>query len=156
MSFFTLEEWAKRHRITPEAVRDLLENVIPTTPYNGGTEKEDAVQAKVRLKASTMGIVLWRNNVGVLKDERGVPVRYGLCNDSKSLNESVKSSDLIGIKPIQITPDHVGTTIGQFIALEVKRNNWRFTATKHELAQLNFLRIVRNLGGYAKFTKGEL
>ena len=35
---------------------------------------EADVQAHIRLAVSKMGWTIWRNNVGVLKDARGVPV----------------------------------------------------------------------------------
>src|ERR1700761_8470189 len=85
---------------------------------------EEAVKAAVRLEAARRGILLWRNNVGQLKNERGQVVRYGLCNDSKGLNKEIKSGDLIGIYPLTITPGHVGKTIGQFISVETKHSDW--------------------------------
>ena len=45
-----------------------------------------AVQAAVRLEAARMGILLFRNNVGALIDVRGIPVRYGLANESTQIN----------------------------------------------------------------------
>ena len=55
---------------------------------------ESRVQSIARLAASELGWRVFRNNVGVLRDDRGVPVRFGLANDSKSLNEQIKSGDL--------------------------------------------------------------
>lgn len=148
-----LHEWANRHAIAPAALTELLNAVLPAM---GNNTSEEANQANLRLSASKEGVLLWRNNVGAFKDERGIPVRYGLCNESKAMNESVKSSDLIGIRRVLITPDHVGQIIGQFVAREVKRGDWKFSATPHELAQLNFLRIVNNMGGDGKFSCGGL
>ena len=68
---------------------------------------EDDVKKVILLKASKLGWRLWRNNVGVLKDERGVPIRFGLANTSKAVNGELKSGDLIGIRPVLITPDMV-------------------------------------------------
>lgn len=119
---------------------------------------EQDVQAALRLAASKRGDVLWRNNSGVLRDERGVPVRFGLCNDSKAVNDIVKSSDLIGIKRVLVTPDMVGTVVGVFWAVECKREGWRYTGTPREIAQLRFIEIVREAGGDAAFATcvGEL
>lgn len=114
-------------------------------------KSETAVQSETRLKASNEGNVLWRNNVGVAKRDDGVPIRYGLCNESKQQNEKVKSSDLIGIKQVLITQEMVGQTIGQFYAREVKKEGWVFKGTKREIAQLNFITIVLSLGGDAEF-----
>lgn len=113
---------------------------------------EGAVQNHVRLAAAQLGIELWRNNIGVLKDERGVPVRYGLANDSANLNRKIKSSDLIGITPILVTPDMVGQIVGIFTAVEVKESEWVFRPNdEHALAQNNYCDIVRAAGGYAGF-----
>lgn len=114
-------------------------------------KSEDTVQGEVRLKASQQGFRLWRNNVGVMLDKRGIPVRYGLCNESKKQNEKIKSSDLIGVKPVIITPDMVGSVIGVFYAREVKKEGWEYKGTPREKAQLNFLNIVRFMGGDAEF-----
>ena len=118
---------------------------------------EASVQATVRLKASKAGCVLWRNNVGAFKSEQGTWVRYGLCNESAAINKRIKSSDLIGIKPIIITREMVGGVIGQFMAVEVKRPSWVFRESdKRAVAQKKFIEIVNNFGGCAKFSKGEL
>lgn len=117
---------------------------------------ESAVQSKVRLDAGRAGMLLWRNNVGALQDSTGRMLRYGLCNDSKELNMKVKSSDLIGINPVFITPQHVGTVIGQFTAREVKEYGWRYTGDPHEVAQSKFGQIVIAKGGDFKFTTGEI
>jgi hypothetical protein len=118
---------------------------------------EASVQSLVRLEASRRGWKLWRNNVGVLLDAKGRPVRYGLCNDSKIVNENVKSADLIGIRPMLITPDMVGQTIGQFVSLECKHEGWKPSPKdKHEIAQAKWAEIVLSAGGYAAFTTGGL
>ncbi|WNO24189.1 hypothetical protein Scuro_28 [Acinetobacter phage Scuro] len=152
-----LNEWAIKWGVSAEALEDLRREfgcIQTDTPIPEKGNNEAAVQAHIRLEASNAGARLWRNNVGVLKDERGVPVRYGLCNDSKQLNEKLKSSDLIGIRPVLITPQHVGQTIGQFIAREVKAPTWRYTGTKREQAQLRFLELIVAKGGDACFANG--
>ena len=112
---------------------------------------EAAVQADVRVEASEKGGRLWRNNVGALLDERGVPVRYGLANDTAKMNRVMKSCDLIGINVITITPDMVGKIFGQFDAAEIKPEGWVYSGTAHEQAQLKFIMLVLSLGGRAKF-----
>jgi hypothetical protein len=116
---------------------------------------ENEVQARMRLEATRLGWRLWRNNVGVLRNPQGHYVRYGLCNDSPQLNSVLKSSDLIGIRPILITPDMVGKTIGQFVAREIKREGWIYRDVAHEKAQKNFIDLINGLGGDAAFSTGE-
>ena len=118
---------------------------------------EATVQAHVRLLASQAGWRLWRNNVGVLLDSRGVPVRYGLANDSKQVNAVFKSADLIGIKPVLITPDMVGTVIGQFVSRECKVSGWRLNPNnEHDVTQMKWADLIMMLGGDASITTGEL
>ena len=113
--------------------------------------KEAQLQNDVRLEASRLGMRLWRNNVGVAVNRNGRPVRYGLCNDSAAMNKQLKSSDLIGIQPVLITEDMVGTTIGQFVAYECKAPGWTLKNTEHEQAQQRFIALVISLGGMARF-----
>ena len=120
-------------------------------------KNEAQVQAEVRLLASKAGWRLWRNNVGVMIDSRGVPVRYGLANDSRQLNAAVKSADLIGIRPRLITPYMVGRVIGQFVSRECKREGWVINPSDpHDMAQLKWLILVAELGGDAQMTTGAL
>lgn len=116
---------------------------------------EGAVQTIVRLEGARKGIVLWRNNVGVLLDERGRPVRYGLANDSKQVNETHKSGDLIGIRPMLITPLHVGLTLGVFVSREIKAEGWVWSGSEREIAQARWRDLVLSLGGDAAFASGE-
>jgi len=118
---------------------------------------EASIQSMVRLEAARRGWKLWRNNVGVLLDARGVPVRYGLANDSKAVNQSVKSADLIGIRPVVITPEMVGQVIGQFVSIECKHEGWRPSMTdEHERAQARWAELVLLAGGYATFSTGQI
>jgi len=121
------------------------------------TASEAYAQSLVRLAAAREPTVtLWRNNVGVLTDERGRPVRYGLANDSAALNQRLKSADLIGWRSTVITPAHVGTRVAVFASLEVKRLGWRYTGTEREVAQAAWRDMVRAAGGLADFTTGGL
>lgn len=148
-----LNQWAIRHGVPFAALNDLraMMGATPTDPPATPGESEAAIQKRVQLAATRVGWRLWRNNVGALKDERGVPVRYGLANDSAALNKIIKSSDLVGIKPVVITPDMVGHTIGQFVAREVKTAGWSYSGSAHERAQLKFIELVVGLGGDARF-----
>lgn len=150
-----LLEWQRKHGIAAEALADLVTMVGLDAPRSTKGTPEARVQDEARLLASKMGWRLFRNNVGVLKDERGVPVRYGICNDSPAMNKRIKSSDLIGIRPVVITPDMVGSTIGQFVAREVKKAGWKYKGTEHEQAQLAFGTLIIGLGGDFRFWSGE-
>lgn len=112
---------------------------------------ESTIQAKIRLRASTLGWKVWRNNVGVLMDSRGVPVRFGLANDSKAVNSSFKSADLIGIRPLLITPGMVGKTIGQFVSIECKAPGGKVAG-----AQIKWKDLINSLGGFATITSDEI
>lgn len=112
---------------------------------------ESAVQTRIRLEATHKGLTLWRNNVGATYTKDGSFLRYGLANDTKQLNKHIKSSDLIGIRSIIITKNHVGMLLGQFVAREVKEENWNYSATEKEEAQLKFLKIVVAMGGDGQF-----
>jgi hypothetical protein len=105
---------------------------------------EGDVQNLIRIEGAKNGLMFWRNNSGVLKDTTGRAVRFGLGNDSKRVNMVSKSSDLIGIwKPY-----------GIFVAVECKIEGWRYTGTVREVAQLNYIKLVRQYGGIACFATG--
>lgn len=151
-------KWAVKHRVSHEALAELTHIfgmvAVASTDVTGASEA--AVQAQVRLEAARLGNVkLWRNNVGVLTDDRGVPVRYGLANDSSRLNKTIKSADLIGWRSLLITPSHVGSRIAQFVSRECKRPGWQYSGTEHEQAQLRWVEVVTADGGDACFANGE-
>jgi hypothetical protein len=130
------------------------------------SKQESSVQQEIRADAPYQGAWMMRNNSGVAETEgckctkcghynppEGRPVRYGLGNDSKQLNERIKSSDLIGITPLIITPDMAGLTVGLFTAVEVKHGGWN-RAKKldpRETAQGEFITAVRQHHGLAGF-----
>lgn len=150
----SLTAWATRHHVGHDAL-DELSALLGTVDIAEGSASEARVQSQVRLAAPAAGMRLWRNNVGVLKDERGVPVRYGLANDSPALNKRLKSSDLIGWRRLPVTPAMVGTHVAQFVALECKREGWRPSPTDaHEAAQRAWLTLVTVDGGVGKFVTG--
>lgn len=87
--------------------------------------RESTIQAAIRKAIALDGRALvTRNNVGVLEDERGVPVRFGL---------GVGSADLVGL----LIPS------GRVFCLEVKQPG------KHPTAyQQAWARAVRARGGF--------
>lgn len=152
----TIMQWAIKHGVTAVALAELgaifgIES--PTIAPRVGVS-EAAVQNAVRLEGATKGVMLYRNNVGVLPDRQGRPVRYGLANDSAAVNQSVKSGDLIGWRPVIITSDHVGSCIAQFVSRECKPVGWRYTGTDRERAQLAWAQLIVNAGGDAGFCNG--
>jgi hypothetical protein len=155
----SLEDWAAAYGVAPvalHALRDILgAGYRPPLPHDTRGKSEAAVSARVRLDAAANGGVLWRNNVGACTDNRGNFIRYGLANDSKEVNAVVKSSDLVGITPIVVTPGMVGALFGQFTAVETKPEGWVYTGTPREKAQKKFLEITQAHGGLARFSTGE-
>jgi hypothetical protein len=152
-----INAWAKKWGVPAEAIEDLrrglcAENDAVYTPPQSNIATETGALNSVRLEASEKGLRLWRNNRGAGKDEYGNFIRWGLANESKAVNEVLKSSDLIGIRPITLSN---GAVIGQFVAREMKKPGWKFTGSKEEIAQLNFLRLITSLGGDAQFATGR-
>lgn len=154
-----LHEWARRWNVPLEMFRDLQTTLgtytPPLPPEAPGAGKSEAwAQSAVRLEASEKGVKLFRNNVGVLEDKTGRPVRYGLGNDSPKMNEVIKSADLIGLKSVIITPEMIGHKFGQFVSVEVKAPGWQYTGTGREPAQLGWANLVNSMGGMACFATG--
>jgi len=151
----SLHEWAADWGISHAALIDLRQRLsgddLPSKPG----VSEAAVQSQVRLEASRKGCRLFRNQVGAMYDATGGFVRFGLANDTHQMNLRIKSADLIGIRPVIITPAHVGTVIGQFLSRECKEGGWRYRGDKHEEAQMAWAQLITTLGGDAKFCNGE-
>ena len=96
---------------------------------------EHEIQQRIRLACGRGPVRLWRNNSGALVDQQGRLVRFGLCKGS---------SDLIGLRTLEITPDLVGQRLAQFVALEIKTA--RGVVSPEQRA---FLALVEQLGGLA-------
>jgi len=96
---------------------------------------EHEIQQRIRLACGRGAVRLWRNNTGALVDQQGRFMRFGLCKGS---------SDLIGLRSLEITPELVGQRLAQFVALEVKTAQGVLSQE-----QRAFLRLVKDLGGVA-------
>ena len=157
----TYPEWAARHRVAAVELAAMLHNEFKA--YDPQHKLSEAhAQQQVRFQVSAAGGLAWRNNVGATPakcPDCGVkrqPIRYGLANDSKQLNENIKSSDLILAIPRTITPAMVGTKIAQFGAIETKRPGWTYTGKGQEAGQAAWLALINSVGGYARFSTGEI
>lgn len=84
---------------------------------------EADLMREVQLAVTNMGHRVFRNNIGVCKDDKGSYIRYGVCNPG--------GADLIG-----------WTREGTFLAIEVKTEKGRLTKE-----QESFLVAVNKNGG---------
>lgn len=150
----SLTEWAARWNIPPAALDELARSCIHLSDIPEAIKTEAFVQSQVRLEAAYAGVHLFRNNVGAGKLDSGNFVRFGLGNDSGPLNKVFKSADLVGVRRKLITAADVGTYIGQFVSRECKRQNWVYTGTPEELAQLKWATLINSQGGDAMFVTG--
>lgn len=148
MSVF--HEWAADWipaELRAAALLDLRSRLAPPVPVatDPTPRSEAAVLAGVRLEAGRRGWRLFRNNLGAMQDPRtGRVVRYGLANESKAMNDVVKSADLIG-----------WTDKGQFASVEVKGVGARTDADRLA-AQERWRDLVLSCGGVAIITDGDL
>ena len=94
---------------------------------------EHEIQQRIRLACGHGAVRLWRNNAGALVDQQGRFVRFGLCK---------RSSDLIGLRSLEVSPEMVGQRLAQFVAVEVKTAQGVLSPE-----QRAFLRLVQELGG---------
>ncbi|GCE85139.1 VRR-NUC domain-containing protein [Komagataeibacter diospyri] len=110
---------------------------------------EAQIQAEIMLRVGSLhGVRLFRNSVGEgwvgrtirhegsrLLLEHPRRVTFGWCPGS---------SDLLGYRSREITPDMVGQTVAQLVAIEVKGPRGRAT-----MEQARFIEVVRRHGATA-------
>ena len=110
---------------------------------------------EIMLALSRAGIIPFRNNTGMGWVGAGKPVR--LANGDMLLKNPVRplhagltrgSSDIIGLTEVTITPDMVGQKIAVFTAIEVKTKTGKASEE-----QLNFIKIVTEMGGFSGVAK---
>lgn len=154
-------EWCQQHPAAAWELEQILTDSV--TPLSSSAATSEArAQQDARLSVARQGALSFRNNVGATPSKckhcgaKQQPVRFGLANDSKKMNDVVKSSDLILGIPRLITPQHVGTTVLQFGGLEIKRPGWPGVTTDHERAQAAWLALLESRGGYGRFATGEI
>lgn len=86
---------------------------------------ESAISAQIRLELAKRGVIMFRNNTGMVRYKGGRVVRFGLA---------LGSSDLIGIRQSD----------GKFVAIEVKQPGKKPTG-----AQQMFIDAVKKHNGLA-------
>lgn len=96
---------------------------------------EQQIQQHIRVACSKGDCRLFRNNTGILKDQNGRPVQFGLCKGS---------ADLIGWRSITITPEMVGQRIAVFTSIEVKTPTGRVRPEQRQ-----WMDAVQAAGGIA-------
>lgn len=156
-----IREWAAKYGVSIVAV-EALEHSLGIAGGKGHAAElgpptgtgEARQQSLVVLEAARKGIRLFRNNSGALKSEDGQLVRFGLGNTSAQFNKVMKSPDLVGWRKRVITPEMVGSVIGQACMREMKDTGWTFTGTAHEQAQLNWINLAVADGCDAAFATG--
>lgn len=105
--------------------------------------EESNVSNKVRLAASKLGVVLFRNNRGKFRTLDGKRiVEAGL-----SINGS---SDLIGWRSVEVTANMIGQRLAIFMAVEVKTETG---AIRPE--QQRFIDNLNAAGGIGIFARSE-
>ncbi len=107
-----------------------------TDPHEVLTEA--ALLKRLLIQGSTLGLRIFRNQVGTYQLKDGTYLTSGLC---------VGSSDLIGYLPITITPAMVGRHVALFVAVEAKGPKARTQKARAEKQQ-QFLEVVNAAGGF--------
>ena len=99
--------------------------------------REKTVQNEILLAVGRGDTRLFRNNVGTgWQGNPPRPLRAGLCKGS---------SDLIGWRSIEITPDMVGQKVAVFLAIECKATK----GGRVSVDQQRFIDAVQDAGGIA-------
>lgn len=95
----------------------------------------------------------WRNNTGQAWMGRAIRIAKAgkiivnpgdvVIRDARPVQFGLKGSgDIIGLRAVKITPQHVGLTIGQFMSIETKTATGRTTEQQEK-----FGAMVASLGG---------
>lgn len=165
------QTWRQRHPQAAAELEGMLAAIPAPDPEAAADHSEAWAQQQARMSIARQGSKAWRNNVGgsKVKEQHRCPacnfsfqvnippIRWGLANDSAKLNKVIKSSDLILAIPRLITPQMVGSTIAQFGGVETKRPGWVFNPKDpHEVAQANWGHLLVSIGGFFRFSTGEI
>lgn len=116
---------------------------------------EGKASLNVRLAANALGCRLYKNNSGVAYDASNRPVFFGLGNEGKKDNESIRTPDWVGWMTVTITPDMVGKKIPVFAAIDAKKLGFRrktsYPVGTREYGQHKFFELVTGVNGVAGF-----
>jgi hypothetical protein len=108
-------------------------------------DNETAVLRRIRAAIAVDGRgLVWRNNVGALRDENGRVIRYGLA---------IGSADLISCQHAWLHCPACSTAlppIGRFVAVEVKSQTGRMSTE-----QTSWQGAVRGAGGVTGIARTE-
>jgi hypothetical protein len=116
--------------------------------FKGIFMKEHAIQNAIRNSLVDRGL-FFRVNVGQAwtgDEVKKLPDGSVLITNARPFNTGLPKgfSDLFGLTPLTIQPEHVGQQVGVFTAIEVKTQRGRVSEQ-----QGNFLRAVNDNGGLA-------
>ncbi|AUR83587.1 hypothetical protein NVP1072O_28 [Vibrio phage 1.072.O._10N.286.48.A12] len=121
---------------------------------------EARASQQCRLFAGRHKCRLFRNNSGVLPDQHGTPVFFGLGNTpkkvaGKKVSEIRKSSDDIGYTIVTVTPEMVGHQLAVFTTIEYKAAGFKIKAVypekSREAKQLVWIDMAKKAGGIGGF-----
>lgn len=157
----TLDQWAVLWGVPPAAMEQLRTLTLPITDAPrkavSDAKSEAAVSERILLaSAERDDLLMFRNNVGAWKHpETGRVVRYGLGNESKRVNETIKSADFIGIWRKRVTLADVGKDHGLLVSTEAKREDEPLNPNDpRTAAQLRWAQAINSFGGIATIYAG--
>lgn len=115
---------------------------------------ETNVMKRMLLACSQAGATLFRHNVGMGWSGRLVshsPEKTVLAN-ARPLHAGLTkgAGDLIGWRPVTITPDMVGKTYAVFVSVETKTKSGGVSEE-----QKNWIEAVRRAGGFAGVARND-
>lgn len=130
------------------------------------------VMRRIMKRLSSEGARVFRNNVGQAWTGLAKVIRKSgtyYCEEGDVIVKharrfhgglEVKSSDIIGWTPVEITENMVGKTVAVFTGIEVKSDEKKASAAvtskqAHEKGQQNFCAAIRLSGGFSGFAGSE-
>jgi len=116
--------------------------IVPPKQRKAKAGSESYAQKIIKNSLDKIGVHLFRNNCGCIKDRYGHFIKYGVGNPG--------GSDLIGWKTITVTDEwaraNKGKKVAIFTAIEVKKPGVK---PRISVLQQRFIDIVKRAGGLA-------